>query len=81
MLACIILHNMIVEDERDQYADNYNYEGLEGVRVPTMDDVNHEAPPSFAEALRINEDIHNRNMHQRLKTDLIEHIWQKFGTN
>ena len=40
MYACIILHNMIVEDERGQYEENYDYEGIECIRVPTMDDVN-----------------------------------------
>ena len=60
MYACIILHNMIVQDERDQYEGNYNYEGIEGIRVTTMDDVNRGAPPLLAtNILQINADMHN----------------------
>jgi hypothetical protein len=33
----------------------------------------------FAEVLEKNREIHDRATHRRLKTDLIKHIWQKFG--
>ena len=82
MYACIILHNMIMKDERDQYEGNYDYEGIEGVRVPTMDDVNGGAPPLLAtDILQINADIHNRRMHHQLQHDLVEYILQKYGEN
>lgn len=72
MYACIYLHNLLVEDERDLYEGNYDYEGIEGIRVPTMDDVNRGAPPLLAtNILQINELQHN----------LVEHIWQKYGAN
>jgi len=29
--------------------------------------------------LEINDMIHDRETHKRLREDLVEHIWQKFG--
>ncbi|CAD6202881.1 unnamed protein product [Miscanthus lutarioriparius] len=34
----------------------------------------------FATMLEINTAIHDRSMHRRLKADLTEHIWQRFGS-
>ena len=82
MYACVILHNMIVEDERDLYEGNFEYDGLEEIERPTMEDVNRGAPHLLtADILRINADIHNRTTHQQLQLDLLENILQKFGGN
>ena len=74
MYACIILHNMIVEDEREQYAGDYQYKGLEGCRIPTMEDVNQGAHRAFADVLRVNADIPSRNFQQQSNHDLLEYI-------
>lgn len=66
MYTCIILHNMIVEDER-----NDDYEGLKWLQRPIMDDINYEVPQVLTEnILQINVDIHNILMHQQLKENL-----------
>jgi hypothetical protein len=35
--------------------------------------------PTFAEALRRNSAIKARPTHRKLKKDLIDHIWQRYG--
>ncbi|XP_052137304.1 uncharacterized protein LOC127755649 [Oryza glaberrima] len=77
MTACIIMHNMIVEDEGHlgplnvhEFEDDYEIEPPEhtiGTPVPM--------------AVLIERDlaIHNRGMHNHLKQDLIEHIWERYG--
>jgi hypothetical protein len=79
MYACIILHNMIVEDERGCYEipDENTYD--QGQSPVQMTGLGHGPIHGFAEVLEKNREIHDRATHWRLKTDLIEHIWQKFG--
>ena len=80
MYACIILHNMIVEDERDSYGkrNDYDYDQTNSAAL-----VNYYHGPinEFARMLEINTAIHNRSKHCSLKADLTEHIWQRFGSN
>ena len=80
MYACIILHNMIVEDERDSYGkrNDYDYDQTNSAAL-----VNYYHGPinEFARMLEINTAIHDRSKHRSLKADLTEHIWQRFGSN
>jgi hypothetical protein len=79
MYACIILHNMIIEDERDSYGarNDHVYDQTNSTAL-----VNYRHGPinEFAAMLEINTVIHDRSMHHCLKADLIEHIWQRFGS-
>ena len=85
MYACIILHNMIVEDERDtfrvRYDDNYESEYDQPSSSSTLAGFGHGPIHRFSTLLEVEEDIRNRDMHHRLKEDLVEHIWQRFGQN
>jgi len=45
MRACVIFHNMIVEDERDNYEFTFDYDGVDGT-VPTPM-VNHNYHPCY----------------------------------
>uniref|UniRef100_A0A0D3CI67 DDE Tnp4 domain-containing protein n=1 Tax=Brassica oleracea var. oleracea TaxID=109376 RepID=A0A0D3CI67_BRAOL len=82
--ACIILHNMIVEDERDGYTQF-------DVSVFTQPESNRSSQVDFTNSTYMHSNldnmmsIHNRvcdnTIHQQLKVELVEHIWQKFGTN
>ena len=79
MYACVILHNMIVENERDSYDipdDNTYEQGQFSAQITGLD---YGPIYGFAEVLEKNRDIRDRAAHRRLKQDLIEHIWQKFG--
>lgn len=73
MLACIIMHNMIIEDER--YIDvDYNYEFM-GTRVTPS----HDHPAELHDYIQNISAIRNPQVHYQLREDLMEHIWQRHG--
>ncbi|XP_058211489.1 uncharacterized protein LOC131323659 [Rhododendron vialii] len=77
MLTCIILHNMIIEDERDYNgAADLNYDPLE--HTPLVE-VSHERTIDLVEFIRRNHQITDRGTHSQLQADLIEHLWQMYG--
>ena len=78
MRACIILHNMIVEDERDGYSRIDISEFEEG-DVPRCSEVETEWPTNLNNIFPTRNDLRDRQTHERLKTDLIQNIWNKFG--
>jgi hypothetical protein len=73
MTACVIMHNMIIENEWD---DNIYDQGCDfsgelaelAVGVATWEQFMHAT-----------ENLHDRHIHDRLQTDLIEHIWTFAG--
>ncbi|XP_023634292.1 uncharacterized protein LOC111829435 [Capsella rubella] len=76
MRACLILHNMIVEDERHSYTLFDEQEFQVGAQDLT-----------FSNNMATNLDgigdrrkrIRDKQAHRQLKEDLIENIWTKFG--
>uniref|UniRef100_A0A0D3DSA4 GRF-type domain-containing protein n=1 Tax=Brassica oleracea var. oleracea TaxID=109376 RepID=A0A0D3DSA4_BRAOL len=76
MKTCIILHNMIVEDERDSYTQHAS-EFQQG------EDVDHtfvvKRTKSLGTILGRRAEVRDRQRHQQLKEDLTENIWAKFG--
>ncbi|XP_048606696.1 putative nuclease HARBI1 [Brassica napus] len=82
MRACIILHNMIVEDERDGYTQ-YNlkeFQQEEGTGSSHVDlDFDREMPTNIANMMDARTRIRDNPMHEQLKADLVEHMWTKFG--
>jgi hypothetical protein len=72
MTCCVILHNMILEDER-------------GLNLPCFYDnvgtrVQPERNPNRVEAfLEAHHAIENANTHCQLRDDLVEHHWQLDG--
>ncbi|XP_033131975.1 uncharacterized protein LOC103831000 [Brassica rapa] len=75
MKACIILHNMIVEDERSSYTQ-YN---VREFQESEEDDTFTVTPNSnLGTAMDRRSSVRNRQAHEQLKFDLIEHIWAKF---
>lgn len=80
VLACVILHNMIVEDEKEEDIE----ENLDLNVAPSSTCVEEpEISPSenilFDRVLQKDSDIRDRSAHFRLKNDLVEHIWNKFS--
>ncbi|XP_048607098.1 putative nuclease HARBI1 isoform X1 [Brassica napus] len=75
MRACIILHNMIVEDERAARTQ-YVVPGFEESEEERFS-VNMPSPLGNTMDRRTN--VRNRQAHHNLKNDLIENIWTKFG--
>ncbi|XP_033138173.1 uncharacterized protein LOC103844705 [Brassica rapa] len=78
MRACIILHNMIVENERDGYIRYDISEFAEG-NVTRSSEVETERPTNLNNMFPNRNDLRDRQIHERLKNDLIENIWNKFG--
>ena len=71
MTACIIMHNMIIEDEREDEDVEYVYEGA-GEDVQPSHDV---TPPMMALSQQYNA-IRSKHFHLHLRDDLVEHLWQ-----
>ena len=84
MRACIILHNMIVEDERDGYTqyDVSVFAQPESSRSSQVDfTYSTNMPSNLGNMMSIRNQVRDRKIHHQLKADLVENIWQKFGTN
>lgn len=84
MYACVILHNMIVEDERDTYKVRYDHDynsEYDQTSTAPLSGYGHGPIHEFYKVLEIEEDIRDQDMHRRLKDDLVEHIWQRFRGN
>uniref|UniRef100_A0A0D3DB56 DDE Tnp4 domain-containing protein n=1 Tax=Brassica oleracea var. oleracea TaxID=109376 RepID=A0A0D3DB56_BRAOL len=82
MRACIILHNMIVEDERDGYTHFDISEFQQGEDTGTSHvDLTYSTyiPSNIANMMGVRTRIRDRQMHQQFKADLVEYIWCKFG--
>jgi hypothetical protein len=73
MQAYVILHNMIIEDERDE-EDDFNCH-QEGMRELTPEDYQDRDPILLEEFLRIHKEIEDRSSHEQLRNDLVEHLW------
>lgn len=70
MWACVIMHNMIVEDERDEEHDLI-YDGVgENVKI------SHDETPELEQFIKNYKTIKDKEIHNQLQDDLIEHLWQ-----
>ncbi|XP_057440354.1 uncharacterized protein LOC130732290 [Lotus japonicus] len=74
MYACIILHNMIVEDERNTYRGNFVYDQVNN-DILDAEVVSGPIPP-FRNILERRAHQIDRSIHHQLQADLVEHIWQ-----
>jgi len=84
MRACITMHNMIIESERD-------VEGLDDYFSPadshrravapatTVRDRGHGAPPSLATTICLEAQMRNAERHSPLRQDLVKHLWEIKG--
>ena len=82
MRACIILHNMIVEDERDGYYQNdlRGFHEREDTGTSHVDlSFSSHMPSHITEMMEARNDIRDRQMHLQLKDDLVQNIWYKYG--
>jgi hypothetical protein len=74
MHTYIILHNMIIDDERDgDYDENYNT-----VTFIIASPVIYEAPANLTIILQMEAHLTFGLLFLKLLADLIEHVWNKF---
>src|SRR5688572_29494631 len=76
MKACVILHNMIVEDERDDTGLDNDYDGPSG----SLAELSYNTCLDFDTFMRRYHTVRNSEKHYQLRNDLIEHLWQKKAT-
>ena len=69
MTACIIMHNMIIEDERQDDEVEYVYEGTGEDMLPS-----HNLTPPLVALSQRYDAIQSRHSHQHLWDDLVEHL-------
>uniref|UniRef100_A0A453ICM1 Uncharacterized protein n=1 Tax=Aegilops tauschii subsp. strangulata TaxID=200361 RepID=A0A453ICM1_AEGTS len=79
MEAYIILHNMIIEDEGEMVHIPLDLNENPGTYFALPPEVNRGPNICFTDVLQRNSSIRARPTHLKLKQDLVEHIWQKFG--
>ena len=73
MRACVILHNMIIDDERDTNLDEI-YETVESNVSPA---IQNSAPPSLAARIQMDTEMRDTPTYAQLQRDLIEHVWAR----
>ncbi|RWR92167.1 putative nuclease HARBI1 [Cinnamomum micranthum f. kanehirae] len=76
MKACIIMHNMIIEDERDQ-SPTPNYDAREGECSDLP--VSRDHTTEFQDFIQNHLRIRDKRTHSQLQTDLVEHLWHFQG--
>jgi hypothetical protein len=71
MLAYIILHDMIIEDEKDSNLESL-FDNDVLLRPRSLDF-------SFCDLQQGIRDIEDIQQHYKLRNDLMDHLWQKKG--
>jgi hypothetical protein len=81
MLTCVILHNMIVEDEKElaKIPIDLNENASASIALPPEVKTSSTPNQEFAALLQRNAQIRDRSAHVKLRDDLVEHIWHRFG--
>ncbi|KAH9456062.1 hypothetical protein Pst134EB_033427 [Puccinia striiformis f. sp. tritici] len=73
MKTCIILHNMIVEDEQGSPHEHI-YEGVSAFVEPARSE-----SADFSQFLRNYQALRDETAHHQLKNDLVKHLWALKG--
>jgi hypothetical protein len=76
MNACIILHNMIVEDE-------WSTDGFDNQHLfynPAVIPLVRRPEPQVSDLMRRSNEMPDRSQHIQLRNDLAAHFWSLFGT-
>jgi hypothetical protein len=71
MNACVIMHNMIIESEREHPV----YDPEPYHRQGPLANVDHQVPAPFADFLTMHQEIRDANTHSQLQDDMVKHLW------
>jgi hypothetical protein len=74
MTACVIMHNMIVEDERDESIFDQGFD-YQGENVEPL----HQGPATFEQFAQFHREMRDWHTHLNLQNDLVEHVWDHIG--
>jgi hypothetical protein len=77
MTVAVIMHNMIIENERDEEVD-YDYDQDDG-EVLRPEEYQQRDPLVLEEFLKIHHQIEDKETHVKLRDDLVEHLWARHG--
>ncbi|XP_019190221.1 PREDICTED: putative nuclease HARBI1 [Ipomoea nil] len=77
MTSCIIMHNMIMEDECDEQVDIQSWREAPAPKV----DICRDERIVFEEFLARHRQIKNKEAHYALRDALIEHMWEHYGNS
>ena len=73
MCCCVIMHNMIVEDERDDSLCDKDWE-FSGETI-----VLQFGSTTFAWWIEFHREMRDKIAHRQLQKDLVKHMWNHFG--
>nr|XP_040252039.1 uncharacterized protein LOC120969042 [Aegilops tauschii subsp. strangulata] len=74
MTACVIMHNMIVEGERDESIFDQGFD-YQGENVEPL----HQEPTTFEQFAQFHRELRDWHTHLDLQNDLVEHVWDHIG--
>ncbi|XP_073362378.1 uncharacterized protein [Aegilops tauschii subsp. strangulata] len=74
MTVCVIMHNMIVEDERDNNIFDQGFD-FQGENVEPL----HQEPATFEQFAQFHHELRDWHTHLDLQNDLVEHVWTHIG--
>ncbi|KAM3364359.1 hypothetical protein ACQJBY_014602 [Aegilops geniculata] len=74
MTACVIMHNMIVEDERDESIFDQGFD-YQGENIEPL----HQDPATFEQFAQFHREMRDWHTHVNLQNDLVEHVWEHVG--
>ena len=77
MRACVILHNMVVEDERGVQLPNIHPSEWPGVVDPPINQ--DREIPGIEKLVDAQNIIQDRETAAQLQNDLMEHMWMLYG--
>lgn len=72
LMACIVLHKMIIEDERGEEHEDFWVEADPLLTV-------HKGSMPWNDYLAATRDLESTSSHFNLRNDLIEHLWNRKG--
>ncbi|XP_042441160.1 uncharacterized protein LOC122026452 [Zingiber officinale] len=75
MYTCIILHNMIIENEGDAVVNWSDDEG------DSQSQIFQGSTQEFQAYIRRNYELRDNQLHHKLRADLVEYIWARYNCN
>ena len=74
IIACILLHNMIIEDEWEtENTNEYLFDNIQDGFL--VDNVSHDNVHTFLDFKNIRMNYMSEGEHFQLRNNLIEHLW------